>query len=133
MADQSFDLECDRLSKVVDDAQFERLRWAREEGPMLARLVELANGALADRSDYELVEEGASRDEKRFILKIHGNRIVALALSLDGPRAVVNIAPVDRSSYRVMPGDAASADYSRVDEAWMTHALRHLFSRISAG
>lgn len=132
MTENSFDIECDRLSRVVDEPQFERLRWDRHEGPMLNRLVELAHGAIAERSDFELVEEGASRDEKRFVLKVHSNRIVALSLSLDGNRAVADIVPIDRSRYRVMPGDPASADFGRIDEAWMTNALRHLFGRIAS-
>lgn len=132
MTDNSFDLECDRLSHVVDDVQFERLRWARHEGPMLARLVELARGAIAERSDFELIEEGASRDEKRFVLKVHSNRICALVLGLNGPQAVVDIQPIDRSRYLLAPGHPATGDFARVDEAWMAMALRHLFSRITA-
>ena len=45
MPQDSFQLECDRLSHIVDGALFERLRWERNEGPMLARLVALAHSA----------------------------------------------------------------------------------------
>jgi hypothetical protein len=128
----SFDLECDRLSQTVDCTLFERLRWEKHEGPMLARLVDLAQISIKDRSDFDLVEEGASRDEKRFVLKVHGNRIAALSLSLNGAHAVADIVPIDRSRFQILPGDPASAEFVRVDEAWMAHALRHLFSRIAA-
>lgn len=99
---------------------------------MLARLVELARGAIEGRSDFELIEEGASRDEKRFILKVHSNRICALALGLKGSNAVVDIQPIDRSRYTLAAGEPAMADFSRVDDAWMAVAMSYLFSRISA-
>lgn len=126
----SFDLECDRLSHVVDDAQFERLRWARTEGPMLAHLVALAEAALADRSDFTLVEEGTSRDDKRFTLKVHGNRVVTLVISLDTARAVLRVEEAERSRYRVLPGDPLMVDFALADDAWMAAALQQLFSRI---
>lgn len=128
--DTSFDLECDRLSHVVDDAQFERLRWARTEGPMLARLVALAEGALEERSDFALVEEGTSRDDKRFTLKVHGNRVVTVVISLDGSRAVMQVEEAERSRYRVLPGEPVSVEFALADEAWMASALQQLFSRI---
>ena len=130
--DTSFDLECDRLSHVVDDAQFERLRWARTEGPMLARLVALAEGALEERSDFALVEEGTSRDDKRFTLKVHGNRVVTVVISLDGNRAVMRVEEAERSRYRVLSGEPVSAEFALVDEAWIASALQQLFSRIQS-
>ena len=130
MPDPSFDLECDRLSHVVDDAQFERLRWARTEGPMLARLVALAEGALEERSDFDLVEEGTSRDDKRFTLKVHGNRVVMIVISLDGRRAVLRVEAAERSRYQVLPGEPVSIDFALADEPWMASALQQLFSRI---
>lgn len=130
--DTSFDLECDRLSGIVDDAQFERLRWARTEGPMLARLVALAEGALEERSDFALVEEGTSRDDKRFTLKVHGNRVVTVVISLDGNRAVMRVEEAERSRYRVLPGEPVSAEFALVDEAWIASALQQLFSRIQS-
>ena len=39
----------DRLSRKVDEGNFERMRWARDEAPKLVRLVELVKGAVADR------------------------------------------------------------------------------------
>lgn len=130
--DTSFDLECDRLSHVVDDAQFERLRWARTEGPMLARLVALAEGALEERSDFALVEEGTSRDDKRFTMKVHGNRVVTVVISLDGSRAVLQVEEAERSRYQVLPGEPVSVEFALADEAWMASALQQLFSRIQS-
>ncbi len=131
MTDANFETSCDRLSGIVDEGQFERLRWARNEGPMLARLVELAHGAIADRPDFALVEEGASRDEKRFVLKVHGNRIVALAFALDGMRAVASASEIDRGRYAVTPGPELSTEFAAVDEAWMAATMATLFARIT--
>ena len=80
MPDNSLDLECDRLSSVVDSTLFERLRWERNVGPVLARLVALAHAALEKRGEFEFAEEGATRDVKRFVLKVHGNRVMAIAM-----------------------------------------------------
>jgi hypothetical protein len=126
----SFELECDRLSHAVDGALFERLRWERSEGPMLAHLVALAHGALDGRSEFELIEEGATRDTKRFVLKVHGNRVVGVSLRLDAGRAVLDAHPLDRSSYILAAGAPVTVDVAAADEAWMTHALQGLFGRV---
>jgi hypothetical protein len=128
----SFDLECDRLSHSVDGAQFERLRWERKEGPMLARLVALAHAALDSRTEFELAEEGASRDIKRFVLKIHGKRVLALTLRIESECAVADVHAIDRGSYSVADGDAATTDFGSADEAWMSGALHRLFGRVQA-
>lgn len=130
MTDQHFDLACDRLSHVVDEAQFERLRWDRTEKPMFERLVALAQGALENRPDFDLVEEGMTRDEKRFVLKIHANRIVALAITLDGTRAVMRIEPIERGKYAVAAGAPVVVEFAQMDEAIMARILGELFSRI---
>jgi hypothetical protein len=126
----SFELECDRLSHAVDGALFERLRWERSEGPMLARLVALAHGALEGRSEFELVEEGATRDTKRFVLKVHGNRIVGVSLRLDEGRAVLDMHALDRSAYSLGGGAPATVDFAAADEVWMAGALQGLFGRV---
>jgi hypothetical protein len=126
----SFELECDRLSHIVDGALFERLRWERNEGPMLSRLVELANAAFKDRSEFELVEEGATRDVKRFVLKVHGNRVIAIAMRIEDGRAVVEAQPLERSRYGVSDGPSVATDYDAADEPWMARALQELFSRV---
>lgn len=130
MTDQRFDLACDRLSNVVDGVQFERLRWDRTEGPMFARLVALAQGSLENRPDFLLVEEGMSRDEKRFVLKVHANRIVALSITLDGTRAVMCIEPIERGKYAVTAGPPVVIEFAEMDEAMMALAMGELFSRI---
>jgi len=126
----SFHAECDRISQAVDGVQYERMRWAKTEGPMLARLVELAQAAVAQREEFELTEEGATSDIKRFVLKVHSNRVVGIALWLDQGRAVIDIETVGRSRYEVSPGDPVSADYPLVDEPWMATTLHTLFGRI---
>ena len=128
----SFEQECDRLSRIVDGALFERLRWERKEGPMLARLVALAHAALETRSEFELVEEGATRDTKRFVLKIHGNRVLAISLRIDGGKAIVDAHTLERSSYGLDDGASLFADFDAADEAWMAGALQALFSRAHA-
>jgi hypothetical protein len=132
VSSQPFDLECDRLSQVVDKMLYERLRWERNEGPMLARLVALAHGALEQRSEFELTEEGATSDLKRFVLKVHGNRVMAVAIWLEQRQVNMRAEAIDRSKFQVTAGAPVTADYSIVDEQWMATALQQLFSRIQA-
>lgn len=130
MSEDNFEQACDRLSRVVDAVQFERLRWARTEGPMLIRLAELAQAVIAQRSDFELTEEGSRNETRRFVLKVHGTRICALLLSLAVPRIAVAAEPIERSPYKIAAGDPIGADYNEVDEAWMARAFDALFARI---
>jgi len=130
--ESSFQRECDRLSHIVDGALFERLRWERNEGPMLARLVALAQSAIEARPEFELVEEGASRDVKRFVLKIHGNRVVGFSLRIDGSRALLEAHALERSRYGLSDGETAAAEFDAVDEPWMVRALEAQFSRVEA-
>ena len=130
MPQDSFQLECDRLSHIVDGALFERLRWERNEGPMLARLVALATGALDARPEFELAEEGATRDIKRFVLKIHGNRVLVITLRVEGGRTHVDAQALERSKYGVAGGGSLSTEFEATDELWMANALEQLFSRV---
>ncbi|KUR76896.1 hypothetical protein [Novosphingobium sp. FSW06-99] len=130
MSEDSFFLECDRISQAVDAVQYERMRWAKTEGPMLARLVELAQAAIAERSEFEWTEEGATSDIKRFVLKVHSNRVAGLVLWLDQGHAMATIEEIGRSRYGVTPGDPIRADFALVDEAWMAATLQALFARI---
>lgn len=132
MSSDSFELECDRLSQAVDGALFERLRWERNEGPMLAKLVSLAHGALEDRSEFELTEEGATNDVKRFVLKVHSNRVMAIAIFLDGGQVNVRAEAIDRSRCTIAEGPAVSAGFDAVDQQWMRSALRELFARVQS-
>lgn len=130
MPHDSFELECDRLSHIVDPALSERLRWDRTEGPMLARLVALAHAAIEGRSEFELVEEGATRDIKRFVLKIHSKRVLVLSLSIADGHAVLRAEALERSSYGLTEGPPATAEFAIVDAAWMSGALQQQFSRL---
>jgi hypothetical protein len=128
----SFELECDRLSHIVDRAQSEHLRWERNEGPMLARLVALAHEAFEARSEFELVEEGATRDLKRFVLKIHSKRVIAISMRIERGRAVLQAEPIERSSYSLASAEPMMADFETVDGAWMAGALEQQFRRVQA-
>jgi len=128
----SFMIACDRVSQAVDSGLFERLRWARTEGPMLARLVDLAQATLEDRTEMELTEEGSSNDTKRFVLKVHGTRVIAIVVALKDGQALVWAEEIERSRYRVAEGDPFRADYALVDAAWMNGAFESLFDRIAA-
>jgi hypothetical protein len=130
VSNSSLDLECDRLSQAIDRAEFGRLQWAKKEGPMLARLVELAHATLADRSEFALADEGSTNEVKRFVLKVHNSRVVAIAISLDGGRVVVQANEIDRSPYRLSDGPPRSIDFQQVDDAWMAATLQELFGRI---
>lgn len=132
MSQETFELACDRLSQVVDGPQFERLRWARVEGPMLARLAALAQSSLEGRTEFELCDEGSTRDAKRFVLKVHGKRIVAITLLLEGDQAKIRADEIDRSPYRLLDGPPLAAAFDAVDEQWMASTLQELFSRLQA-
>ena len=132
MPQDSFQLECDRLSHIVDRAQSEHLRWERNEGPMLAHLVALAHGAFEGRSEFELVEEGATRNLKRFVLKVHSKRVMVVSMRIEDGRAVLQSEPIDRSIYALADAAPMTADYATVDEAWMAAALEQQFRRLQA-
>ena len=133
MSQDHFQLACDRLSHDVDAVQFERLRWGRDEGPKIARLVELAQGAVDSRFDLELAEEGATSSSKRFVLKVHSQRIAAMSVGLDKGRALMTVEPIDRSQFTVAAGPPINDDYDNVNEDWMEDAMSLLFERIKNG
>ena len=130
MAEENLQNACDRLSRIVDAGQFERMRWERDIGPKLARLVELAQSAFAGRKDFEMVEEGATRDVKRYVIKVHGNRVLAISLRLASGQAVAASEAIERSKYRVADGPPISADFAEVDEQWMTRTMQALLGRV---
>ena len=132
MPQDSFQHECDRLSDIVDHALFERLRWERNEGPMLAHLVSLAQAAFEGRSEFELTEEGATRDIKRFVLKVHGNRVVGITLKVEGGRAILDAHAFERNKYSLSESSSIAAEFDAVDEPWMAGALQQVFGRIRA-
>ncbi len=132
MPQDDFERECDRLSQIVDGPQYERLRWDRNEGPMLARLVALALAALETRSEFELAEEGSTSAIKRFVLKIHSIRTVAISIQLKEGVAHVGAERIERSAYLLAGGGPHTADFAAVDDLWMANALKDLFSRVHA-
>lgn len=97
---------------------------------MLAKLVALAHGSLEGRPEFELTEEGATSDVKRFVLKVHSNRIMAIAIFLDGRQVNVRAEALDRSKYTIADGPVMSADFDAVDEQWMRSALQEQFARV---
>ena len=129
MADD-FDSECDRLSNAVDGVQFERIRWARTEGPMLDCLAELAQATVAERPEFELTDEGSSGACKRFVLKVHGIRIMALNLGLEGRTVAVWSEEIARSPYKLVDPQRRTAPFQEVDGHWMTAALQGAFSEV---
>lgn len=130
MNNDPFELECDRLSSTVDSFLYERIRWDRIEGPLLARLAELSRASFESRPDFELTEEGATSDLKRFVLKVHSNRIMAIKMWLANGRALIDVEEIERSRYKVMPGEPISTEFEGVDEQWMAASLRAIVARV---
>ena len=127
---ESLELECDRLSHVVDHVQFERLRWSKNEGPMLARLVELIQETFAARDDFDLTDEGSTASVKRFVLKIHNQRVIGIVIALDRGRAVIAAEVIERSKFRLLDSSPVSADFNTVDAQWMAATLQELLRRV---
>lgn len=132
MALDDFQLECDRLSNAVDETQYERFRWDRDEAPKLARLVELVQGSFAERRDFDLAEEGATSGYKNYVLKVHSMRTVAISVRLKNGKAVLASETIDRSPYTLSETGPVGTDYENVDEQWVAAALKMLLGRIRA-
>lgn len=132
MTEDLFSSACDRISVIVDATQHERLRWARTEAPMLARLVELAQGTFKDREEFELVDEGSGHAVRRFVIKVHGNRVFAVRIELADRIVRVEGEAIERSRHRLLEGEAVTASYDEIDEAWMASAFAAQFLRIAA-
>lgn len=130
MPNDTFSHACDQLSHKIDAAQFERMRWARDEAPKLAQLVELALAAVAQRPDFELTDEGSGGNLRRFIVKVHGFRIVAIAMTLTGNTVELQGEPIERSRYVLQAGEPVTVPFEQVDGVWMARALSALFARI---
>ena len=133
MADNEFQKICDRFSDTVDDVSFERFRWTRDEAPKLAHLVEMTEAAFADREDYELAEEGGSGSQagfKRFLIKVHGKRTVAVAVMLKDGQAILGAEPVERSAYTISQETPLSIGYDNANEAWIKQSLAQIIAEI---
>ncbi|MGB7408742.1 MAG: hypothetical protein WA908_09560 [Pontixanthobacter sp.] len=129
-----FQTVCDRFSDTVDETQFERFRWTRDEAPKLARLVEMTQAAFADREDYELAEEGGSGAQagfKRFLIKVHGKRTVAVAVMLKDGQAIFGAEPVERSHYTIDQTAPIATDYGKADETWVRQSLGKIVAQIT--
>lgn len=129
MNDQ-FQLACDNLSACVDDVQFERFRWDRDEAPRLARLAELVQAAFAERRDFDLTEEGGTSSFKKYVLKVHSMRTIAIAVKLDNGKAILTAETIDRSPYTLSETGPVGTDYQNVDEEWIAAALKLIIGRI---
>ncbi len=132
MAQDEFQQVCDQFSSVVDDTQFERFRWDRDEAPKLARLVELVKGSFEGRRDFELAEEGATSDFKQYVIKVHSMRTVAISVKLQDGKAVLGCDTVNRSAYTLTSKEPVATDYDNVDEQWIANALKTLIGRARA-
>jgi hypothetical protein len=132
MPQDDFQQECDRLSDAVDAGHFERFRWERDEAPKLERLVELVQSSFAGRRDFDLAEEGATHGFKKYVLKVHSNRTVAITVKLEKGHAVLAAEEIDRSPYTLSETGAVGTKYENVDERWIAAALKTLFGRICA-
>ena len=130
MQQDPLELECDRLSETVDSFLYQRIRWDRVEGPMLAKLSQLARTTFESRPDFDLAEEGATTDLKRFVLKVHSNRVVAIKMWLANGRAWLDIEQIERSKYKVAASEPLSVAFDGVDEAWMAQAMRAALARV---
>lgn len=130
MPDDSFETECDRLSNVVDSVQFERVRWAKNEGPMLDRLVAMAGASVEGRADFELNDEGSKGALRRFVLKVHGFRIVAVNLHLENGQVALWGEEIERSPYKIAGVTRPMAEYQVIDAAWMKAAIRDIVSDV---
>lgn len=99
---------------------------------MLAKLVSLAQAAFEGRSEFELADEGSTNEIKRFVLKVHNQRVAAIAIFLERGQVKLQVEEIERSQYRIREGLPLTADFEQIDEAWMASALQELFGRIQA-
>lgn len=132
MSHNGFRDACDRLSHRVDADNFERFRWTRDEAPKLVKLVELIKAAVADRTDIEINEEGGEQNIKRFVIKVHGKRIVGLTVALEEGRVAMIVNPIERSDYKIAPGEPIIAEWANVNDQWIADSLGQLMERIQA-
>ncbi|MGB7373087.1 hypothetical protein [Pontixanthobacter sp.] len=128
--EDNFQKACDTLSSAVDDTQYERFRWTRDEAPRLARMAQLLRAAFDKREDFELAEEGATSTVKRFVIKVHGQRTVAVSMCLKDGQTVMDCSTVERSRFALAEGAPITDDYEHLDECWIEQALQLVIMRI---
>ncbi len=132
MPDTSFDNACDNLSGLVDAVQYERLRWDRNEGPLLTKLVAWARESFEEHGEFELTEEGSVADRKRFVLKVHTKRTIGIAFQIAGGLAIIEPDLADRSNYNLSSADRITAPMHEFHEDWVKAALQEIFSRVQS-
>ncbi len=130
LSQDSFQQMCDHVSGVVDTVQFERMRWARDVGPRLADLVALTLAAVEARPDLEFAEERSSTEVKRYILKVHGVRVIGIALWIMDGKAHMQPVEIERSKFLLTSDDTISGDVDAIDAAWIATALEQAFGLI---
>ena len=121
---------CDHISSVVDTVQYERMRWARDVGPRLAEMVTLMLATIEARVDLEFSEEQSTTDIKRYILKVHGVRVIGLTLWIEDGQAHIQPIEIDRSRYRLSAKGTLSVEIEALNAEWIALALRTAFGLI---
>ena len=91
-----------------------------------------AGGGESSGGDFELSEEGSTAERKRFILKVHSNRVIAMTICLNRGWTELAAETIERSAYRLSDTTPLTAEFAAVDEQWMAAALQEIFSRIQA-
>ena len=123
---------CDHVSSVVDAAQYERMRWARDVGPRLAAMVAMTLATVEDRTDLEFTEEQSTTDVKRLILKVHGVRVIGITLWIEDHQAHMQPIEIERSRYMLSAMGTLSIELEGLNAEWIALALRTAFGLIES-
>ncbi|WP_295633547.1 hypothetical protein [Novosphingobium sp.] len=132
LSQDSFQQMCDQVSAVVDAVQYERMRWARDVGPRLAEMVTMTLASIEGRIDLEFSEEQSTTEIKRFILKVHGVRVIGLTLWIEDGQAHMQPVEIDRSRYLLSAKGTLSVELDGLNAEWIAQALRTAFGLIEA-
>ena len=93
-------------------------------------MVELIQAVIADRPEFELNEEGATNELKRYVLKVHGHRIMAISMWLAAGEVQATAEQIERSRFQVADSAPVTTASDALDEAWMTATLEELIGRV---
>ena len=132
LSQDSFQQMCDQVSAVVDAVQYERMRWARDVGPRLAEMVTMTLASIEGRIDLEFSEEQSTTDIKRYILKVHGVRVIGLTMWIEDGQAHMQPVEIDRSRYLLSAKGILSVELEGLNAEWIAQALRTAFGLIEA-
>ena len=132
LSHDSFQQMCDHVSAVVDPAQYERMRWARDVGPRLAEMVTMTLASIEGRIDLEFSEEQSTTDVKRLILKVHGVRVIGITLWIEDAQAHMQPIEIERSRYFLSAKGTLSVELEGLNAEWIALALRTAFGLIEA-